>query len=75
VLRELPVTPGDPDTLFERELYDLVADPYELENVADDPLHAVRVAEMAIRLRQLRPAWPLDSDPGGPEVPEDPEDD
>jgi N-acetylglucosamine-6-sulfatase len=72
---ELPVTPGDPDTLFETELYDLLNDPYELQNVASDPQHAARIADMALRLRQLRPNWPIDSDPGGPDPPEDPSDD
>lgn len=72
---EIPVTPGDPDTLFETELYDLWNDPYELNNVASDPANAIRVAEMAIRIRQLRPNWPVDSDAGGPDLPEDPEDD
>jgi arylsulfatase A-like enzyme len=72
---EQPVTPGDPDTLFETELYDLDTDPYELENLAADPAHALRVTEMATRLRALRPSWPVDSDPGGPDEPEDPDDD
>ncbi|MCC6849914.1 MAG: sulfatase [Deltaproteobacteria bacterium] len=68
---EIPVAPGDPATAFERELYDLAADPYELGNVADDPAHAARVAAMAMRLRQLRPNWPVDSDPNGPDPAED----
>jgi N-acetylglucosamine-6-sulfatase len=72
---EIPVTPGDPATLFETELYDLVSDPYELENVAGDPQHAARIADMALRLRELRPNWPVDSDPGGPDPVEDPTDD
>jgi N-acetylglucosamine-6-sulfatase len=72
---ELPVTPGDPNTPFEIELYDLLADPYELQNVASDPQYAVRIADMAARLRQLRPNWPVDADPGGPDPPEDPDDD
>jgi N-acetylglucosamine-6-sulfatase len=72
---EIPVTPGDPMTLFEVELYDLLNDPYELQNVATDPQHATRIATMAARLRQLRPNWPVDSDAGGPDPPEDPEDD
>jgi arylsulfatase A-like enzyme len=42
------------------ELYDLVADPYELENVLGDPIHAARITSMAARLRQLRPGWPYD---------------
>jgi len=68
---EIPVTPGDPNTAFERELYDLVNDPYEETNVAGDPQHAVRVAAMATRLRALRPNWPVDSDPNGPDPAED----
>jgi hypothetical protein len=65
------VTPGDPNTAFERELYDLVADPYELTNVAGDAQHAARITQMAARLRQLRPNWPIDSDPNGPDPEED----
>jgi N-acetylglucosamine-6-sulfatase len=72
---EIPVTPGDPATLFERELYDLVSDPLELQNVAGDPAHAARIAAMAARLRVLRPNWPVDSDAGGDDPPEDPDDD
>ena len=68
---ELPVDPGNPATLFETELYDVVADPFELTNVASDPAHASRIAMMAARLRQLRPNWPLDSDPNGPDPDED----
>jgi arylsulfatase A-like enzyme len=72
---EIPVTIGDPGTAFERELYDLLNDPYELQNVASDPQHAPRITAMAARLRQLRPNWPVDSDAGGPDPPEDPDDD
>ncbi len=68
---ELPVDPGNPATLFETELYDLVTDPYELNNVASDPANAARVAAMAARLRQLRPNWPIDSDPNGPDPAEE----
>lgn len=68
---EIPVTPGSPSTTFERELYDLVNDPYEETNVASDPQHAVRISTMATRLRQLRPNWPVDSDPNGPDPDED----
>ena len=66
---ELPVTPGDPGTTFELELYDLVSDPLELDNVASDPANADRISDMAARLRELRPTWPDDSDPTieGPE--------
>ncbi len=71
---ELPVVLGDPNTAFELELYDLAADPYELENLAADPAHAERISEMAARLRELRPSWPSDSDPGA-EGPPDPDDD
>lgn len=60
---ELPVTPGDPLTAFELELYDLASDPLELDNLAGDPLYAPRVAAMAARLRVLRPLWPFDADP------------
>lgn len=60
---ELPLTPGDPLTAFELELYDLVSDPLELANQADNPLYAARVAAMAARLRVLRPLWPFDADP------------
>lgn len=59
---ELPVTPGDPATTFEYELYDLLNDPLELENLAGDPVHAPRMAAMAARLREIRPTWPGDSD-------------
>jgi arylsulfatase A-like enzyme len=68
---EIPVAPGSPDGAFERELYDLANDPYELDNVVDDPTHAIRVAEMAARLRALRPNWPIDSDPNGPDPDEE----
>ncbi|HEV7732805.1 MAG TPA: sulfatase [Candidatus Binatia bacterium] len=67
---ELPVMPGDPNTTFELELYDVLNDPYELANQASDPGQAVRIATMAGRLRQLRPNWPLDSD-STVELPED----
>ncbi len=68
---EIPVTPGDSNTAFELELYDLLADPYELQNVASDPQYATRIAQMAARLRELRPNWPIDSDPNGPDPAED----
>jgi N-acetylglucosamine-6-sulfatase len=71
---ELPVTLGDPFTAFELELYDLAADPYELDNLAADPQHAERIAALAARLRELRPSWPADTDPGADE-PGDPDDD
>ena len=66
---ELPVTPGDPDTAFETELYDLLADPYEQVNVAAE--NPAQTAIMATRLRALRPNWPVDSDPMGPDPDED----
>jgi arylsulfatase A-like enzyme len=59
---ELPVTPGDPASTFELELYDLLNDPLELDNVASVPANAQRVSDMAERIRELRPAWPDDSD-------------
>jgi len=68
---EFPLTPGDVGTAFETELYDLVSDPYELTNVASDPQHAARITAMAARLRQLRPNWPVDSDPNGPDPDEE----
>jgi arylsulfatase A-like enzyme len=66
---ETPVTPGDPVTAFEIELYDLAHDPLELSSVAALPAHAERVSAMAARLRVLRPTWPADSD----DQPEDPD--
>jgi arylsulfatase A-like enzyme len=70
---ETVLTPGDMNTAFELEyeLYDLVSDPYELTNVASLPQHAVRIAQMAARLGQLRQNWPVDSDPNGPDPDED----
>ncbi len=68
---ELPITPGSPTGAFEKELYDLLADPYELNNVVNDPANAARAAAMAARLRELRPNWPIDSDPNGPDPAED----
>ena len=68
---EIPVVPGDPMTTFELELYDLFVDPYEETNVASDPQHAARLLAMASRLRLLRPNWPIDSDPNGPDPAED----
>ena len=42
--------------------------------MAGDPGNATRMAAMAARLRQLRPNWPIDSDPNGPDpAEEDPE--
>jgi len=41
----------------ERELYDEPMDPYELMNVVTDPANATVDADMANRLRELRPDW------------------
>jgi hypothetical protein len=37
----------------ERELYDLNADPYELQNVAGRPAYATQQQRLAEQLRQL----------------------
>ena len=42
----------------EIELYDLVADPYELESVADDPRYATVRSNLASRLQALRTRLP-----------------
>jgi N-acetylglucosamine-6-sulfatase len=42
----------------ETELFDLLADPYELTNLTNDAGHATVKAEMQTRLRQLRHDWP-----------------
>jgi len=68
---ELPVDETDPATTFEYELYDLADDPGELNNVAGDPAHAQRLVDMGLRLRQLRPNWPGDANPNGPDPDED----
>lgn len=68
---ELPVTPGDPLTTFEYELYDLVNDPLELTSLHNDPTQTLRMANMAVRLRQLRPLWPDDSDAAAEEDEDD----
>jgi N-acetylglucosamine-6-sulfatase len=47
----------------EAELYDELADPFELLNVVTDPMNAAVVSMMATRLRELRPGWP--SSPSG----------
>ncbi|MGH7785658.1 MAG: sulfatase family protein [Candidatus Binatia bacterium] len=60
---ELPTDPGNPMTGFEFELYDLVSDPLELNNLATDPGQTLRIDAMAARLRVLRPLWPFDADP------------
>jgi arylsulfatase A-like enzyme len=38
----------------ERELYDLRRDPYQLVNLAEDPVHAARVQEMASAVAAYR---------------------
>ena len=39
------------------QLYDLTVDPYELQNQAANPAYAETKAELAARLRELRPDW------------------
>lgn len=46
----------------ERELYDLLEDPYELENLASDPDQAARVQAFRERILERRPGWPNDLD-------------
>ena len=41
----------------EQELYDLVNDPDELENVAEEPTSSERLARMRLRLLDYRPSW------------------
>lgn len=66
---------GDPPSLFyaaqsnrymyseygngDKELYDMIADPYQMENVVDDPAHAAARAEMAALLAGLLAGEPL----------------
>jgi arylsulfatase A-like enzyme len=66
---EIALDPGNPATPFDVELYDLFADPYEETNVAAE--NPARVTTMGVRLRQLRPNWPVDADPNGPDPAED----
>ena len=47
----------------ERELYDELADPFELANGVNDPGNASVAASLALRLREFRPDWP--SSPSG----------
>jgi hypothetical protein len=69
---ELPVTPGEPDSEFEIELYDLQNDPLELNSLHNDLAQAMRIINMKARLRALRGMqWPDDSDPAA----EEPDDD
>jgi arylsulfatase A-like enzyme len=70
-VHEIPTDPGNPLTTFERELYDLVADPFELTNVASIRCTRRASRRWRLRLRQLRPNWPIDSDPNGPDPEED----
>ena len=42
------------------ELYDLAADPFQLENVAGAPAHAAALADMRARLARYRAAYPVD---------------
>jgi arylsulfatase A-like enzyme len=58
---ELPLAPGNPLTGFEKELYDLTTDRFELNNLSADPSHTGLMNDLALRLRQIRPNWPLDS--------------
>jgi arylsulfatase A-like enzyme len=46
----------------ERELYDLLEDPHELENLASDPDQAARVQAFRERILERRPGWPNDLD-------------
>jgi hypothetical protein len=48
-----------------------VNDPYELNNLAADPLYADLMNNLAARIRQIRINWPIDSDPNGPDPAEE----
>jgi arylsulfatase A-like enzyme len=43
----------------EQELYDLLADPYQMDNVVSDPSQTGRIAEFSARIQQLRSLAPL----------------
>lgn len=47
----------------ELELYDLVADPYQLENLAGDPQHAELMTSLASRLDELQATGTVVADP------------
>lgn len=53
----------------EKELYNLDTDPFELDNVVNDPSNAGCVAAMAARIREIRPDWPNDAAAAG-EIPD-----
>jgi arylsulfatase A-like enzyme len=40
------------------ELYDVMADPFELQNLTNDPAHAMVKTDLQTRLHQLRHDWP-----------------
>ncbi|MGH2634950.1 MAG: sulfatase family protein [Actinomycetota bacterium] len=50
----------------EEELYDLAADPFELENLAGEPARSVELAALRARLRALCVPAPPGFDRGGP---------
>jgi MYXO-CTERM domain-containing protein len=49
----------------ERELYDLADDPFELENLANDPAHATDVQRLSDRLDELCDPPPPGMDAAG----------
>lgn len=63
-------SPGSSDRIMpeEFELYDLVADPAELNNVVDDPAYAGVLAELRERLAELQAEY-LDQPYLGPDTP------
>jgi arylsulfatase A-like enzyme len=60
---EIPTFLQPPNPAFERELYDLAADPLELNNLASDQAYQQRVNDMSARIPLFRPFWPIDADP------------